>query len=125
MWPAGHGIPGPYVTESDLRIAIDAFRKMNHSGPDPYRNYVDVFRRVRELQGEEGVVGIARSGRTYQLVDLNLAEKRIPRTKLNDADWGIVSNIFKGKCPVCQRKEPDVQFQQDHKIPRLRGVGIM
>jgi hypothetical protein len=111
LWPRGHGIPGPIVTENDLREAIN-----KKSG----KTYLDPFRRFRELQGEEGVTGIARKGKQCQLVDISLAKKRKPRTRLKDADWLIVVSNHAHKCAVCGRKEPDVRFQQDHKIPRLR-----
>src|ERR1700720_710985 len=26
LWPAGHGVPGPILTENDVRAAVDAFR---------------------------------------------------------------------------------------------------
>jgi hypothetical protein len=120
LWPDGHGIPGPHVTESDIRSAINRFRKENDSGKDPRGEYVDVFRRVRELQGEEGLTGVARGGKTYQLVDLAIGPKRVPRTKLSDQDWEAIKKAYKNKCAVCGKKEPNVRFQQDHKIPRTR-----
>lgn len=121
LWPVEHGIPGPRVREDELREAIELFRRSQHSGSKPYKSYVDVFRRLRELQGEEGVTGIAREGKTYQLVSLSLSEKRIPRVKLSDADWQGILEKYQSRCPVCSRSEPDVRFQQDHKIPRTRG----
>src|ERR1700758_4854780 len=42
--PEGHGIPGPILTESDVRTIVDAFRAKNKKKP-----YKDVFRRMREL----------------------------------------------------------------------------
>lgn len=123
LWPAGHGIPGPRVREDQLRDAIERFRKNQHSGNKPYKPYVDVFRRLRELQGEEGVTGIGREGKTYQLVSLSLSEKRIPRVKLSDLDWQQILETYKHTCAVCGRSEPEVRFQQDHKIPRTRGGG--
>ena len=53
LWPKGHGIPGPIVSESEIRNAIDEARGT------PYH---DPFRRVRELQGEEGFLGIHKNG---------------------------------------------------------------
>jgi hypothetical protein len=123
LWPVGHGIPGPHVKEEHLREAIDRFRQSKHSSNQPYKPYVDVFRRLRELQGEEGVIGIGKQGRIYQLVNLNLSEKRIPRIKLSDQLWETVVEQYKHQCAVCGRKEPEVRFQQDHKIPRTRGGG--
>ena len=123
LWPFGHGIPGPKIKQNQLRDAIDIFRKRQHSSDKPYKPYVDVFRRMRELQGEEGITGIAREGETYQLVKLTLSEKRIPRIKLSDSDWQKVLDFYHYKCPVCSRSEPEVRFQQDHKVPRTRGGG--
>lgn len=123
LWPKNHGIPGPCVIEDQLREAIDSYRRSFHTGSRPYKPYVDVFRRARELQGEEGVTGIAKRGRTYQLVSLVLSEKRIPRTHLGDMEWQLVLGNYQGKCAVCGRMPPEVQFQQDHKIPRVRGGG--
>jgi hypothetical protein len=123
LWPLEHGIPGPRVKEDALREAIDQFRRSQHSGSIPYKPYVDVFRRLRELQGEEGVTGIGREGKTYQLVSLSLSEKRVPRIKLSDIDWQQVLENYQHRCAVCSRSEPVVRFQQDHKIPRTRGGG--
>jgi hypothetical protein len=121
LWPPGHGIPGPLVREEQLREAIDRFRRGQHTSSTPYKPYVDVFRRLRELQGEEGVAGIGRSGKTYQLVSLALSKKRVPRVKLSDADWAEVLQRYQHRCAVCSRSEPEVRFQQDHKVPRTRG----
>lgn len=123
LWPIGHGIPGPRVKEEELRDAIERFRKNKHSGSKPYKPYVDVFRRLRELQGEEGITGIAREGRTYQLVNLSLSKKRVPRIQLSNADWQQVLEHYQYQCPVCNRSEPEIRFQRDHKIPRIRGGG--
>lgn len=123
LWPVGHGIPGPRVKEDELRETIERFRRSQYSGSKPYKPYVDVFRRLRELQGEEGVTGIGREGKTYQLVSLSLSEKRVPRIKLSDADWHHILETYQRRCPVCSRSEPAVRFQQDHKIPRTRGGG--
>jgi hypothetical protein len=50
-----------------------------------------------------------------------LSEKRIPRIKLSDENWQQILEKYHNRCPVCGRSEPEVRFQQDHKIPRLRG----
>jgi len=121
LWPHGHGIPGPHVPQADIRTAIDDKRKESWPKDKPYKPYVDVFRRARELQGEEGLTGVAISGRTYQLVSLELGPKRVPRTKLTDADWSTVKEQYNNTCAACKRPEPEVRFQQDHKIPRTRG----
>ena len=123
LWPIDYGIPGPLVKEDELRAAIDRFRLSKHLGTEAYKPYVDVFRRLRELQGEEGITGIGKEGRTYQLINLALTEKRIPRIKLSELDWKQVLRKYQDRCPVCSRSEPEVRFQQDHKIPRIRGGG--
>lgn len=123
LWPEEHGIPGPIVREDQLREAIEIFRRSQYSGNKPYKPYVDVFRRLRELQGEEGITGIGREGKTYQLVSLSLSEKRVPRVKLSDLDWKQIIEQYSNQCAVCCRSEPEVKFQQDHKVPRIRGGG--
>jgi 5-methylcytosine-specific restriction endonuclease McrA len=120
LWPENAGIPGPHVSEDDLRLAIDRFRRRQHRGNQPYKPYVDVFRRLRELQGEEGLVGIAKRGRVYQLVHLQIEPKKIPRVQLSDQDWAKICRRYQGRCAVCDRHESEVQLQQDHKIPRSR-----
>ena len=123
LWPDGHGIPGPQVTEDELRAAIDAYREARRTGPGEYKPYRDPFRRMRELSGEEGVTGIGHVGRVYQLVDLNLSEKRVPRTGLSDEDWSAVVRRQGARCAVCGRQEAAGGFDQDHKVPRVRGGG--
>jgi len=123
LWPPGHGIPGPHIKQDQLRDAIDQFRQGQHQGHTPYKPYVDVFRRLRELQGEEGIKGIGREGQTFQLVSLEVGPKRIPRIKLTDADWTAVLEQYSHQCAVCQRQEPEIRLQQDHKVPRVRGGG--
>lgn len=119
LWPPGHGIPGPTVTELEVREAINAFRESKYGEG----HYLDVFRRFRELQGEEGVVGIARQGKTFQLVSLAVQAKKEPREKLSDGDWAKVLQAHGKRCAVCGRSEPEVRFQQDHKVPRDRQGG--
>lgn len=112
LWPENHGIPGPLVEESQIRAAIDKYRGSA---------YVDTFRRVRELQGEEGFLGIVKGGNKYQLIDLTIHEKRIPRTHLNGTEWTTVLGKYENVCAACGRSPADKGFQQDHKVPRLRG----
>lgn len=112
LWPEGHGIPGPIVDGSAIRKAIDNC----HGTP-----YHDPFRRVRELQGEEGFLGIIKGGNSYQLIDLSISGKRIPRTHLNNQDWKGILNKYGNVCAACGRTQDKTGFQQDHKIPRLRG----
>lgn len=121
LWPQGHGIPGPHILGDTFRSAIDEFRKTTHKGNKPYKPYVDAFRRIRELQGEEGITGIGRKGNTYQLVSLEISEKRKPRVKLTDTDWQTVLEKYGHKCAICKRSQNDLRLDQDHKIPRVRN----
>lgn len=118
LWPAGHDIPGPVVSLSTIRQAIDNFR----GSGEPYK---DVPRRIRELQGEEGFLGIEKSGNgiytRYQLVSLEISPKRTQRIKLSDSFWQQILHKYQDRCAVCGRPEPIVSLEQDHKIPRLRG----
>lgn len=114
LWPEGHGIPGPLVEERDIRKAVNKARG---------KAYHDPFRRMRELQGEEGIKGIIKSGNRYQLVDLTVSDKRVPRTHLSDQDWDTVLKTYGNRCAVCKRTASEARFQQDHKVPRLRGGG--
>jgi len=112
LWPEGHGIPGPHVTTKEIRAAINRFRGGTYNDP---------FRRLRELQGEEGIHGLIKQGSVYQLVDLTVAEKRRPRTSLGKAEWEEVLTKYSFKCAACQRNIGEDGFQQDHKVPRARG----
>lgn len=115
LWPAGHGIPGPQIRRDQIREALDLARI--REGKAPYR---DPFRRVREMQGEEGLRGIIRAGQTWQLVDLTISEKRVPRTALSDEDWAEILRRYENRCANCKRRPPEVRLQQDHKVPRVR-----
>jgi hypothetical protein len=116
LWPAGHGIPGPILTEDDIRTSVDAFR--GKTGAAPYK---DVFRRVRELQGEEGFTSIRKEGTRYQLQSLDVSQKREPRAKLGKAEWKKLREQYGNKCASCGAGEPDVKLSPDHKIPRSRN----
>ncbi|MGB8772050.1 MAG: HNH endonuclease signature motif containing protein [Candidatus Korobacteraceae bacterium] len=115
LWPRGHGIPGPVLTESEIRAAVDAFRAKH--GDKPYK---DVFRRMRELQGEEGFTSIRKEGNRYQLQSLEISQKREPRAKLGKAEWERLKEQYGHKCAHCGAQEPDVKLSPDHKIPRTR-----
>jgi hypothetical protein len=120
LWPSGHDIPGPVVPLSRIRQVIDDFRATG----EPYQ---DVPRRIRELQGEEGFLGIVRLGSgkktRYQLVSLEIGPQREQRIKLSDTFWEKILTKYQHRCAVCGRQPPVVSLEQDHKIPRLRGGG--
>lgn len=118
LWPQGSTIPGPIVSLNELRSVVDNYRGK------PYR---DLPRRIRELQGEEGVVGVEKSGNgehtKYQLIHTRLEPKRTPRTGLNESDWQRVLDTYHNRCPICSRNSSIIRLDQDHKVPRLRGGG--
>lgn len=116
LWPPEHGIPGPVLTQNEIRATVDAFRLTR--GEKPYK---DVFRRMRELQGEEGFTSIAKEGNRYQLQSLDVSQKREPRVKLSKADWKKLKEQYGHKCASCGAQEPDVKLSPDHKIPRSRN----
>jgi len=116
LWPPGHGIPGPHVTEDQIRAAIDTLR--DGDGREPYK---DVFRRVRELQGDEGFTSIIKEGKSYQLQSTEVGSKREPRIKLPERTWARVKARYGNRCAQCGSVEPDVIFSPDHKVPRTRG----
>lgn len=118
LWPEGHGIPGPVLSQDDIRRAIDSFQVAK--GEKPYK---DPFRRLRELQGEEGFLCIAKEGVRYQLVSMSLSVKRTPRAKLSNEDWAELRATYGNRCAVCGRGEDQVRLSQDHKIPRTRDGG--
>jgi 5-methylcytosine-specific restriction endonuclease McrA len=115
LWPSGHGIPGPVLTEGSVRAAVDDFRAEQRAKP-----YKDVFRRMRELQGEEGFTSIIKEGNRYQLQSLETSQKREPRAKLAKAEWTNIKEQYGHKCASCGAQEPDVKLAADHKRPRTR-----
>lgn len=116
LWPSGHGIPGPHVSQEDIRAEINRLRVAD--GEDPY---IDPFRRMRELQGEEGFTGIVKEGVKYQLQTTVVGTKRAPRTKPSKKLWTEVKTNANFRCAVCGGQEPSVQLSPDHRIPRSRG----
>jgi 5-methylcytosine-specific restriction endonuclease McrA len=116
LWPEGHGIPGPLLTENDVRAAIDAFR--TERGEPPYK---DVFRRLRELQGDEGFTCIPKEGVRYQLQSLEIGPKREPRAKPSKAVWKQIKEKYGHRCASCGRQEPEIKLSPDHKVPRARN----
>lgn len=116
LWPEKHGIPGPILTQEKIRESIDEYREKKGKGP-----YKDVFRRVRELQGEEGFTSIIKEGNKYQLQSLNLSEKREPRSKPSNSSWKQIKEKLDFRCAHCGMQEPVVQLSPDHRVPRSRG----
>lgn len=116
LWPESHGIPGPHISQSEIRNVIDDARV---SQGEP--TYKDPFRRVRELQGEEGFTCIIKEGVNYQLASLNLAPKREPRAKPAKSVWTAVKEKTDFKCSHCGATEPPAKLSPDHRIPRSRG----
>jgi hypothetical protein len=116
LWPAGHGIPGPLVTELEFRVAINAHRLERGLA-----EYVDVFRRLRELQGDEGFKSIIKSGRNYQLQSLEIGQKRAKRGRPRRKLWLSLLEKSDHRCAKCGQQEPDVKLSPDHRVPRARN----
>ncbi len=116
LWPEGHGIPGPQVTEQEIRKVIDDARLAEGKAA-----YVDPFRRMREVQGEEGFTCIIKEGSRYQLVSLNIGAKREPRAKPSASLWVKIKAAVDYKCSHCGQQEPSIKLSPDHRIPRSRG----
>ena len=118
LWPPGHGIPGPVLAQEEIRNILNVWRA-EHGQKD----YKDVFRRMRELQGEEGFTSIKKEGVRYQLQSLDVSQKREPRAKLPKAEWVKLKARYDNKCASCGKQEPDIKLSPDHKIPRRRNGG--
>ena len=116
LWPVGHGLPGPHISQERIRAVIDNARAL--TGDAPYR---DPFRRVRELQGEEGFTSIVKEGVRYQLQSQVTRPKREPRAKPSKQLWNSLLNKFDFRCAHCGGQQPDVRLSPDHKVPRSRG----
>jgi hypothetical protein len=116
LWPPGHGIPGPHVSEKAIRQLLDQDRLKIGKKP-----YVDPFRRMRELQGEEGFTCIIKEGSHYQLQHLDVGPKREPRQKPLPADWKKIKANSANRCSHCGKQEPDIKLSPDHRVPRSRG----
>nr|WP_320132150.1 HNH endonuclease signature motif containing protein [uncultured Holophaga sp.] len=116
LWPEGSGLPGPILSQNDLREAIDTYRESENKP-----KYKDVFRRVRELQGEEGFTCIVKEGVCYQLQNRTMSQKRDPRWQPNKAQWGAIKSETGHKCAVCGSTEPQAKLSPDHRVPRAKG----
>ena len=113
LWPSGEKLPGPLLTNTQLRAAVVGAYK-EWSGKDQYQ---DVFRRVRELQGEEGLLGIVKEGLSYRMIHAEVSQKRVPRANISAANFLEISLRSGNKCAVCSKSESLVP---DHKVPRSR-----
>lgn len=114
LLPPGSGIPGPVVGRQEIRDAINAVKP----------GYKDVFRRMRELQGEEGLTGIIKLGSKYQLVSLAVGAKREPRKALGGNLALQVALRQGGRCAMCGTPigaEGPARAELDHRVPRIRG----
>jgi hypothetical protein len=117
LWPEGHGIPGPHVSQDDLhRVFAEESAKEGN-----LKLYRDVFRRMRELQGEEGVTGIMKEGKKYQLQNLTLGLKRPKRTKPKNSLWAKLKANADYRCAHCGLQEPTISLSPDHRVPRSRN----
>lgn len=115
LWPTGHGIPGPQVSEGEIRQVINVVRSA--AGKEAY---LDPFRRMRELQGEEGFTCIIKEGTKYQLVSTQVTTKRKPRAKPAEKLWKQLKLDRAYKCAHCGQAEPAIKLSPDHRIPRSR-----
>lgn len=111
-WPRKSGLPAPAVTNAQLRAYVDSKRG---------GTYQDVFRRLRELQGEEGIIGLVRVGGKIQLQHLDEAAKRQPRKAMSRKQWEQIVAADGSSCAICGRRGSADDFEPDHKVPRLRG----
>jgi len=93
LWPEGAGIPGPHVAEEDIRMVMDHHRRAEGAKP-----YLDPFRRMRELQGDEGFTCIVKEGKRYQLQSLELEAKREPRIKLSGDLLREINTRYGNRC---------------------------
>lgn len=109
--PPGAGLPGPVVTRADLRAAVQAIKP----------GYRDVFRRVRELQGEEGLTGLVKHKTRYQLIHLAVGAKREPRKPVSLTVAREVALEQGSRCTVCGSPlELHGKIDVDHRVPRQR-----
>jgi len=116
LWPEGHGLPGPAKTEVEIRNGVNAYRKLHDK-----TEYRDVFRRLRELQGDEGFTCIIKEGTRYQLIGREVSPKREPRSKPSKALWEQILEANDHSCANCGAVAPPAKLSWDHRVPRSRG----
>ena len=113
LFPPGSGLPGPVLTRQNMREAVHSIKP----------GYKDVFRRVRELQGEEGLHGLIKDKTKYQLQHLAIAQKREPRKAVKGSIGRKIALAQGSRCTVCG--QPIVvngdTIHVDHRVPRNRG----
>jgi 5-methylcytosine-specific restriction endonuclease McrA len=114
LLPEGAGFPGPVVDQREIREYVELKKP----------GYRDPFRRMRELQGEEGLLSIIQNGTRYQWVSPAVGEKRIPRIQIPNRirDEVVASSAY--RCSVCSRpvtSEGANRASIDHRVPRTRG----
>lgn len=113
LLPPGAGLPGPEVTEAEVREAVEAVKP----------GYKDVFRRLRELQGDEGVRGIIKQGRRYQLIHTAVSQKKEPRRPISHGEMREIALEQGSRCTVCSKpiSANGERLDADHRVPRERG----
>lgn len=113
LFPEGSGLPGPVLSRNDIREAVQKARP----------RYQDPFRRLRELQGEEGLHGLVRDKSKYQLQTLAVEKKRTPRRSVSSSTARKIALAQNSRCPTCGDAlvlDGD-SIHVDHKVPRDRG----
>lgn len=114
LLPPGAGFPGPIVDQDQIREFIN-LRKPN---------YRDPFRRLRELQGDEGLHSIIQNGARYQWVSPTVGVKRPPRIPIGAQTRDSVVAACGFRCTVCGSPvtvEGSKRASIDHRVPRMRG----
>lgn len=113
LFPPGAGIPGPVVSQAEIRNAVSAIKP----------GYKDVFRRVRELQGEEALDGLVKVKTKYQLQHLAVGPKREPRRTIPQAVARQIALRQGSRCSVCAAPVATSggRVDVDHRVPRRRG----
>ncbi|MBO1066191.1 MULTISPECIES: HNH endonuclease [Nostocales] len=124
LWPPGTELPGPEIKLDIIRSAIDDYRRLN--GQYQGTPYSDVAKRMRELMGDEALLGLQKRGNAksirYQLLNTEIGTRRLPRKALNKTLWQGILNSSENKCAVCQIDlDKAAGINKDHKIPRTRG----
>jgi hypothetical protein len=120
LWIEGEELPGPVVSRDEVRAAVNLARKRDGASKD----YLDVFRRLRELQGEEGFLDLVKVGSSYQLLSIKVAPKRIPRSQISAEVWNRVLSTYGNVCAVCGvvggNDSSHLRLVPDHRVPRSR-----